>query len=57
LTITGNNSEVKRIIASSIESKNLIRETSSDNLQIIQIDTQESQRRRRSSQVLELLRS
>jgi hypothetical protein len=41
LTITGNNSEVKRIISSSIESKNLIRETSSENLQIIQIDTQE----------------
>jgi len=41
LKITGNNSEVKRIIASSIESKNLIRETSSDNLQVIQIDTQE----------------
>ena len=40
LTIAGNNSEVKRIIASSIESKNLIRETCSDNLQIIQIDTQ-----------------
>ena len=40
LTITGNNSEVKRIISSSIESKNLIREASSENLQIIQIDTQ-----------------
>jgi len=40
LTITGNNSEVKRIISSSIESKKLIRETSSDNLQVIQIDTQ-----------------
>ena len=40
LKITGNNSEVKRIIASSIESKKLIRETSSDNLQVIQIDTQ-----------------
>ena len=41
LTITGNNSEVKRIISSSIESKKLIRETSSDNLQVIQIDTQD----------------
>ena len=40
MTITGNNSEVKRIISSSIESKNLIREASSENLQIIQIDTQ-----------------
>jgi hypothetical protein len=40
LTISGNNPEVKKIIASSIESKNLIRETSSDNLQIIQINTQ-----------------
>ena len=41
LTITGNNSEVKRIISSSIESKNLIRETSSENLQIIQIYTKD----------------
>ena len=40
LTISGNNSEVKRIISSSIESKKLIRETSSENLQVIQIDTQ-----------------
>ena len=40
LTISGNNSEVKKILVSSIESKNLIRETCSDNLQIIQIDTQ-----------------
>ena len=39
LTITGDNSEVKRIMSSSIESKKLIRETSSDNLQVIQIDT------------------